>query len=192
LRNPFRYSFDAPTGRLFLADVGQNIWEEVNIIVKGGDYGWSWREGNHTYNSPPAPTTPPGPAQPGDPPGTGYNPINPIFEYDHTNSGAGDIFGTSITGGMVMRGDRLPELFGAYIYADYNSAQIVALRQNGATWTSQIIASDNNIVDFGLDPRNDDLLLCDLSSGQVRRLARSGTTEPIHQHCSLPLVHFPT
>ncbi len=177
LRNPFRWSFDKPTGRLFLGDVGQNIWEEVDLIVKGGDYGWSWREGDHTFNSPPSPTSPPGPAQPGDPPGTGFNPIPPIFDYDHTNSGNGDIYGNVITGGAVMRGNRLPELYGAYIYADNGSGQIVALReQANGTWTPQLIASDSGVVDFGEDPRNGDLLLCDLTSNAVERLERSGTS----------------
>jgi mono/diheme cytochrome c family protein len=174
LRNPFRWSFDPLTGRLFLGDVGQGIWEEVNLIVKGGDYGWSWREGDNVYNSPPAPTTPPPPAGPGDPPGTGFNPIAPIFQYDHTDSGNGDIYGNVIAGGAVMRGNRLPELYGAYIYADIGSGQIVALRESGTTWTPQIIANDTNIIDFGYDPRNGDLLLCDSST--VERLTRTGTT----------------
>lgn len=175
LRNPFRFSFDAPTGRIFLADVGQETWEEVNLIVKGGDYGWSWREAGHPFGNPRPPVTPPPPANPGDPPGTGFNPIAPIFEYDRLNAGPGDLFGSTVIGGMVIRGNRLPELFGAYICSDHYSGQILALRENGSTWTPQILGIDNAIADYGIDPRNGDLLLCDIVSNTVKRLARSGT-----------------
>ncbi len=74
LRNPFRWSFDPPTGRLFIGDVGQNLYEEINLVTKGDDLGWSWREGLHPYSSPPAPATAPAAPNPGDPPGTGFSP----------------------------------------------------------------------------------------------------------------------
>jgi uncharacterized repeat protein (TIGR03806 family) len=156
LRNPFRWSFDVPTGRLFLGDVGQNAYEEINIIEKGGDYGWSWREGTHPYGNPPDPKTPP----------AGFNPKEPIFDYGRT-------LGNCVTGGAVYRGSRLTELFGAYLFAD-TSGEIIALRQNGGTWSSQIIGTQTNIYDFGHDPRDGDLLFC--SGSTVRRLVRSSPT----------------
>ncbi len=179
LRNPFRWSFDPPTGRIFLADVGQGIYEEIDIIAKGNDLGWSWREGMHPFTSGPSPQSPPPAPGPNAPPGTGFSPVEPIYEYDHTNDGIGNdavIYGTSITGGMVYRGNVLTELYGAYIFADYNSGFIVALRQQGNSWVGQRIATDTNIVDFGTDPRNGDLLLSDLGSNTVDRLVRSNTS----------------
>lgn len=160
LRNPFRWSFDAPTGRLFLGDVGQGLYEEIDLIQKGGDYGWSWREGLHAYGSPPSPASPPA---------GGFNPIDPIHEYPRSQ-------GNSVTGGAVYRGNRLTELFGAYIFADYNNGGITALRESGGTWTATRLAGNTGIVDFGQDPRDGDLLFCNLGSGTVRRLVRSGTT----------------
>lgn len=167
-RNPFRWSFDPPTGRLFMGDVGQNVWEEVNIVTKGGDYGWSWLEGNHAH-TPPAPTTPPA---------VGFNPIAPIFEYDHTNSGTGDIHGNVITGGIVYRSGALSELLGKYIYSDYGSGQIVALTENAGTWTPTLLAADTAIVHFGVHPLTGEMLMCDLNSSTapIKRLIRSGTS----------------
>lgn len=175
LRNPFRFSFDPVDGRLFLGDVGQGTWEEVNIVTRGADLGWSWREGAHRYSSPPPPTMPPG---------TGFNPVDPIYEYDHTNNGGGNdavIYGNSITGGAVYRGTRLPGLYGAYVFADYGSGRIAAIRETApGTWTGERLGSDSGIVDFGYDPRDGDLLFCDLTGGMVKRLVPevSGTGPP--------------
>jgi glucose/arabinose dehydrogenase len=174
LRNPFRFSFDPPTGRLFLGDVGQGIYEEVDIVTKGADLGWSWREGFRPYASPPAPQ-----AQP-----AGYAPLDPIYAYDHTNDTNGPfepdndpvIWGSAITGGMVYRGNQLTELNGAYLFADYNSGFLVALRENNGVWTGQRLLTKQGLVDFGPDPRNGETLLCDLSAGIVWRIARTATT----------------
>ena len=171
-RNPWRMSFDPPTGRLFVADVGQDIYEEVSIVANGTNGGWSWREGLHAITPATAPFTPP----------VGFTSNPPFFEYDHFNDGGGSgndaiIYGSSITGGVVYRGDRLPELLGDYLLADYNTGFIVAVRQNpNLTWTARRLATDANISGFGTDPRNNDALLCDIAAGTVKRLARSGTT----------------
>lgn len=107
LRNVWRMSFDRQTGTLWCADVGQNLWEEIDLIVKGGNYGWSVREGSHMFGAK----------------GSGPRPdlIDPIWEYDHQ-------VGLSITGGVVYRGKKLPELTGKYIYADYVTGKIWALK----------------------------------------------------------------
>ena len=148
-------------------------------MAKGDDLGWSWREGLHQYFSPPAPTTPPAAPNPGDPPGTGFTRRDPIYEYDHTNDGVGSdavVYGPNVTGGMVYRGNRLTELYGAYIFADYGNGFIVVLReQTNGTWLATRLATDDAIVDFGPDPRNGDTIFCDLGVGTVKRLARSGT-----------------
>ncbi len=107
LRNISRMSFDRKTGKLWAADVGQNLFEEINILKAGGNYGWNVREGLHPF---------------GNNDGVrGEDMIDPIWEYNHD-------MGKSITGGFVYRGKRLPELNGAYLYADYVTTFIRALR----------------------------------------------------------------
>lgn len=103
-RNIWRMSFDRKTGSLWAADVGQGLWEEINLVEKGGNYGWSLREGKHPFGNTKNDT----------------KAIDPIWEYDHQA-------GKSITGGNVYRGSMVPEISGNYIYADYVSGKIWAL-----------------------------------------------------------------
>jgi glucose/arabinose dehydrogenase len=106
LRNVWRMAFDRKTGQLWAADVGQNLYEEINIFKAGANYGWSLREALHPFSDK----------------GVGVRPdlVEPIWEYHH------DI-GKSITGGMVYRGTKIPELAGAYLYADFVSMKVWAL-----------------------------------------------------------------
>jgi glucose/arabinose dehydrogenase len=116
LRNPWRFSFDRKTGEIWTGDVGQNDWEEIDLITKGGDYGWRAREGFHQN-----------PQLPGEP----VNPkaIDPVLEYPHNKMTDRNL---SITGGFVYRGSAIPALCGWYIYGDYASGRIWALRsENG-------------------------------------------------------------
>jgi len=110
-RNVWRLTVDRKTGDLWAADVGQDFWEEVNIVKRGGNYGWSIREASYPFNNKSM--------IPADPP------IAPIWEYDHQ-------LGKSITGGFVYRGTRLPELQGMYLYADFISGKIWALEYDEA------------------------------------------------------------
>jgi glucose/arabinose dehydrogenase len=120
LRNPYRFDFDPVTGDLIEADVGQNNIEEINRIVRGGNYGWAVKEGDFLFNMTNGPAglageigTPPGYFSPGVPAGL-IDPITGpmgILEYDHNN-------GISITGGFVYRGAGMPELYGKYIFGD--------------------------------------------------------------------------
>ena len=113
LRNVWRLAFDAKTGVLWAGDVGQDTWEEIDLIEKGGNYGWNVREGLHPFvivkkgDKPPAIADKPA-AKADKPSGM----IDPIWEYHH------DI-GKSITGGLVYRGKKISELDGDYLYADY-------------------------------------------------------------------------
>ena len=113
-RNIWRMSFDAKTGDFWVADVGQDLWEEINLVEKGGNYGWSLREGKHDFKNQRqnAPT----------------KPIDPIFDYPHNES-----WGKSITGGNVYRGTKVPSLVGAYLYGDYVSGKLWALRYDKST-----------------------------------------------------------
>lgn len=108
IRNPWGMSFD-DKGRLWVADVGQDLWEEINWIEKGGNYGWSFREGARPF---PLRT---------DKPSEDAKLIDPVFEYHHGE-------GLSITGGLVYKGKAMPDLAGAYIYGDFVLGKIWALR----------------------------------------------------------------
>ncbi|MBI2910298.1 MAG: PQQ-dependent sugar dehydrogenase [Chloroflexi bacterium] len=118
LRNPFRISFDAGgTRELFAGDVGQGLWEEVDIITKGGNYGWRIREGAHCFD-PNTPTVSPATCPMVD--ARGQQLIDPIIEY--RNSRAGGI-GTAVIGGFVYRGAALPQFQGAYVFGDFSVAR---------------------------------------------------------------------
>ncbi len=132
LRNPWRWSFDRQTGDLWVGDVGQNAYEEVDIISNGGNYGWNLMEGNHCY-----------PASANcDSAGL----VLPVAEYDHTQ-------GISVTGGYVYRGASLPLLIGRYLYSDYGSGTIWGLQADGSGGygVEELLDTDLNIVSFAQD-----------------------------------------
>ncbi len=159
LRNMWKFSFDEQ-GRIWGADVGQNAWEEINIIVSGGNYGWRKFEGNAVYNA--SDPTPP-------------NAIFPIWVYNHS---AGDV---SITGGFVYRGSRIPALYGKYIYGDYISRRIWALTYNFRTAATNefLLQGSQSLSAFGED-FNNEILVVGYSStaGRIWRLV-SSTPAPI-------------
>ncbi|MFN3872309.1 MAG: PQQ-dependent sugar dehydrogenase [Ignavibacterium sp.] len=134
LRNPWRMSFDPNTGWLWAADVGQNQWEEIDIITNGGNYGWRCYEGNHPYNTS----------------GCNGTYIFPVWEYSHSE-------GISITGGYVYRGQNVPELFGKYIYGDYGSRKVWALTYDGVNppTNTHITTAAGSISSFGVDQNNE-------------------------------------
>lgn len=135
MRNPWRFSFDLATNKLWVADVGQNMWEEINIVEKGGNYGWKIMESFHCYS-----------------PSTGCDTTGlklPIWEYAHNSAG-----GYSITGGFVYRGNKNPKLYGKYIYADYVSKRIWSLKYTpGQPVQNEVLINTTgfSIVSFGED-----------------------------------------
>jgi len=116
LRNPWRFSFDRETGRLWLADVGQNAREEIDIVAKGGNYGWSIMEGSQCLSG-------------GTCDRSGLS--LPLFDYARVSPHC------SVTGGFVYRGRQIPGLVGAYLYSDYCSGFIWALRERDGAVTEQ-------------------------------------------------------
>lgn len=128
MRNPWGLSFD-DKGTLWCADVGQDLWEEIDHIVNGGNYGWSFREGKQKF---PQRTDEP-------PPGTKFE--EPVFVYDHTQ-------GLSITGGFVYRGGKLPALKGAYLYGDWAFGRIWALKYDQA---GRKVLSNDLVIKSDLD-----------------------------------------
>ena len=107
LRNPWRFSFDGSTGELWVGDVGQDDWEEVDRIVAGGNYGWRFREGAHCFNPPSGCPTE----------NNGDVLVDPDAEYDHG-------LGSSVTGGYVYRGTNIGSLLGRYVFGDFGSGRI--------------------------------------------------------------------
>lgn len=149
LRNPWRFSFDRLTGQLYAGDVGQNQWEEIDLIERGRNYGWNVMEGNHCY-----------------PAGQSCDPTAfeaPITEYSHAE-------GSSVTGGYVYRGSRQTSLWGNYIFGDYGSGRIWSLSATpGGGWKRELLLdTDASIASFGEDP-DGELYLVDLG-GTVYRL----------------------
>lgn len=161
-RNPWRWSFDRDTGDLWVADVGQNVWEEVSLVERGGNYGWRLREGAHCFNpSSNCPTA---------------GLIDPVTEYDHS-------LGNSITGGYAYRGPQATSLQGRYLFGDFGSGRIWAWLPEAAAQPrqpTQLADTALNISSFG--EGNDGELYVVHYGGTLHRLvfqaSGSGGTVP--------------
>lgn len=152
LRNPWRFSFDRATGDLYIADVGQDTWEEINVAAPnapGLNYGWKFYEGLHPYaGQPPA----------------GISITMPVAEYSHAEGGC------AVTGGYVYRG-AMPEWQGIYLYGDFCSGKVWGLIRSQGGWQSQILFETGfNITSFGQDPSGE-IYLAD-RGGAIYRLGR--------------------
>ncbi len=149
VRNPWRLSFDRKTGQGWFGEVGQNLWEEVNLLEKGANYGWRRRESLHPFGAD----------------GTGPKPefTEPIWEYHH------DV-GKSITGGHVYRGKELPELDGYYLYADYVSGKLWGLKYDEkakrVTANRPIAGKNLPILSFGEDEAGEVYLMTYAANGK--------------------------
>lgn len=157
LRNPWRFSFDRETGALWVADVGQNVWEEIDIVEGGDNLGWSCREASANFPSTPNSFDCDG------------NYEDPIFEYGHAE-------GISITGGYVYRGCALPDLRGQYFFSDFPYVassplwSITASGEVGDVWESNVGLL---IATFGEDEQGE-LLTADYSGGTLHRMVPVG------------------
>lgn len=151
-RNPWRFSFD-DAGRLWCGDVGQDIWEMIWLVEKGGNYGWSVQEGSHPFH--PNKKVGPGPISP------------PIVEHHHTEC-------RSITGGYVYRGKKHPELDGVYFYGDYEYGMIWGFRYDGTKAVDHRVLADTplRIVTFAVT-RDGEILLTDHTTGELYELVRA-------------------
>lgn len=151
LRNPWRIAFDPLTGDLYIADVGQNAWEEINFLAAGSpagaNFGWNYREGAHPFQ--------------GSPP-DGLNLIDPVAEYSHNQ-------GCSVTGGEVYRGTRMPAWQGVYLYGDYCSGKVWGLTRNplGVWLNGLLFETGATITSFGVD-ESGEVYLVDYSGGIYR------------------------
>jgi glucose/arabinose dehydrogenase len=151
LRNPWRFTWDRETSDLWIADVGQNEWEEIDFVAGGRaaglNFGWNRLEGNHEFS--------------GDPPS---NAVPPIFEYPLGSGGT-----CAAIGGYVYRGSKIPELTGAYLYTDYCASSIRAIVQEGGRVTDQreLGVSGNQVTAFGED-QNGELYILSQGDGLQR------------------------
>lgn len=163
MRNPWRWSFDRASGDLWVGDVGQNTWEEVDIVERGGNYGWDTREGAHCYPTDPCETA---------------GLIDPISEYNHNGDSA------SMVGGYVYRGSAIPDLVGTYLYTDTYTGILYGVSgdlETGA-WTTQTLIDGTGlvIVSFaeGLDG---ELFMQDYLTGAIYSIIAAGeaSSDPI-------------
>ncbi len=141
LRNPWRMTIDQQTGQVWVGNNGQDLWEQVYLVERGANYGWSVYEGSHIFyaNRKLGPT-----------------PVSkPLFEHPHSEA-------RSLTGGVVYRGKRFPELHGAYIYGDYATGKIwgAKLEDRRVIWHKELTSSPLSITAFGLDA-DGELLIAD-------------------------------
>ncbi|HUS34398.1 MAG TPA: PQQ-dependent sugar dehydrogenase [Verrucomicrobiae bacterium] len=165
LRNVWRFSWDRETGELYAGEVGQNLWEEVNIIAKGGNYGWCVREAFHPFK--------PGPKE------GRYD--EPIAEYPHNpqiasqSPFAHEGFGLSITGGYVYRGTKQAALRGVYVYGDYSLGTVFGLTYKNGKVTDQaiLLQQPKNIMSFAED-REGELYLLAQDGGIYHVVVASG------------------
>lgn len=149
-RNPWRFSFDRTTGRQFVGDVGQDSFEEVDIVQKGGNYGWNTMEGFHCFNPPSSCNM------------SGLT--LPIAEYSHSE-------GNAIIGGFVYHGTALPSLQGAYIFGDLGTGKIWSLTETSPNmFTRTLLATTGKVTSsFGQD-QSGELYLVDYNGGNIFKI----------------------
>jgi len=155
LRNPWRFSFDRATGRLWMGDIGQDQWEMIYLIERGGNYGWSVMEGRHPFYAErrrgPTQITP------------------PVVEHPHSEF-------RSIVGGFVYDGERFPELRGVYLYGDHETGRVWGFRYHlgGVTWQGELASARIKFLAFGTDLAGD-IYFADLLGGELYQLERAPT-----------------
>ena len=156
LRNPWRFSFDGYNNMCWIADVGQDLYEEIDILESGGNYGWKIMEGDHCYS-----------------PATGCDTsglIFPIYTYDHS-------IGESITGGFVYRGTLVPDIYGKYIFADFEYGDVWSLAYNGENSLELNTLGDlgpYSVTSFGID-QHDELYICSFD-GKIYKFSQALST----------------
>ena len=157
MRNPWRFSFDRETGDLYIADVGQNAWEEVNFEPAGHpggrNYGWNTMEGTHCYPASASCST--------------EGLVLPVIESSHQATG-----GCSVTGGYVYRGSAIPSLYGRYLFSDYCSGEIWMAERGaeGSLWEmTSLLQTGMQISSFGEDNEGE-LYVTDIGGGGVYKI----------------------
>lgn len=161
LRNPWRWSFDAATGDLWVGDVGQGAREEIDRIRRGGNYGWNCREGFIAYSQAPSTCL-----------ATGAGFDDPVHDYGRT-------LGASVTGGYVYRGSALPGLVGQYVFGDFASGRIWRLVPSGGEFTREELFdfANDSLASFG-QGNDGELYVVDLGGGALYKIVPAGSGTP--------------
>ena len=158
-RNPWRFSFDPVTGQPWVGDVGQDLWELIELVSRGSNHGWPVMEGSHPFH----PNAKPGPTPI----------VPPVMEHHHREA-------RSITGGYFYQGDKFPELKGAYVYGDYSYGKMWGLRydhgRKKVVWHQELADSSVNIVSLG-QGRDGSFYAVGYDSGEIFELARRPAPE---------------
>ena len=156
LRNPWKLDFDESNGQLWVGANGQDLWETVHLIKRGDNHGWPIYEGSHAFHL----DRPRGPTPP----------VKPAAEHHHSEA-------RSLTGGVVYTGQKLPELTGAFIYGDYSTGRVWAIKHDGtkATFHKELVDTPFAITGFGNDP-NGELWVID-HAGMFYRIVPNDRTE---------------
>ena len=155
LRNPWRFSFDPRSGLIWVGDVGERDREEIDLVERGGNYGWARMEGSLCRDEGGC-----------DDPGL----IPPVFEYGREE-------GVAVIGGSVYQGRRWPELAGLYLFGDFGSRKLWALRRDGDAWRSELLAvADDHVLAFGRDSEGEPLVLA--AGGAYRLESAAGRELP--------------
>ncbi len=175
LRNPWKFTFDSETGDLWIADVGQNEIEEIDLQPSssggGENYGWRCYEGSAPFNTS------------GCGPQSEY--VFPVFEYSHD-------LGCSVTGGYVYRGNNIPQLQGYYVFTDYCSDNIWTLHQDGNEWVDQLLGTftGNNFSTFGVDV-NGELYIAGISTGTIYKFIDTSSGVNIRSNSQMKVFPNP-
>ena len=184
MRNTWKFSLDSVSGNFWAGDVGQNVYEEIDILQSGGNYGWNVMEGFNCYSASTCDTT---------------NKIKPVWQYSHSNSNY------SVTGGYVYRGSQMPALYGKYIYGDYASGRIWAITYDGINPTTNVViidrpsqtAQQKTISAFGIDRANN-IYAISYGEGKIYKIVPNTTAiaEPssisktdVRQNAPNPFTH---
>jgi uncharacterized repeat protein (TIGR03806 family) len=158
MRNPWRWSFDTATGDLWAADVGQGLYEEIDLIKRGGNYGWKIREGQHCFPTSVACSS--------------LGLTDPVLEYPRSD-------GVSVTGGYVYRGTKIPSLIGKFIFGDYGTGRIWRMDDDGKAFskTELAVVGGASLNTFGQDLAGE-IYVVNIGSGVIQRLAPEGPAVP--------------
>ncbi|MDB4968567.1 MAG: hypothetical protein JWN44_4256 [Myxococcales bacterium] len=177
VRNPWRWSFDRGTGDLWVGDVGQNEWEEIDKVELGGNYGWNQCEGFHSFSGATA-------SNPNNPPCTFPGALPPVVEYGHANTTETEP-GVSVTGGYVYRGKGVPSLEGSYLFADYGSGRLwrIVYDAAGKGKKELLLETGKNISSFG-EGLDGEIYVVVISNGRIYKLV----TGPIMPGTNFPQV----
>src|SRR5439155_23205552 len=170
-RHPWRFSVDPQTGEIWVGHVGQDLYESVDVLVPGGNYGWPYYEASAHLTVPLYGGAPGHPGLTNPPAGFVVSPA--VWEYPHTSVAGSDpnFNGLDVIGGVVYHGSQIPQLTNAYIFGDFDvGGNIWALRRTNASVTVERLTGEFGIGAYGINPRTGEVLMANYIQNKIRRL----------------------